>query len=151
MRMMQRPLGTSRAPRLVGSKAAAPRIGWGGGGGAPGSGCRVAGAALQTGGRHVQGNWVIRGQAEVGLGPVVVLREGNVGPCPRLRPGGGSDLGRCGRGEGIRAWVRRGADDSPPHPKQLPTSSGGGRASPCSLCPGPSGTDREAAVGGAPE
>lgn len=30
-RMMQLPLGASRAPRLAGSRAAAPRIGWGGG------------------------------------------------------------------------------------------------------------------------
>lgn len=30
-RMMQLPLGASRAPRLASSRAAAPRIGWGGG------------------------------------------------------------------------------------------------------------------------
>lgn len=46
-RMMQPPLGTARAPRLAGTRAAAPRIGWGCGGGAGGRGCRVASAELR--------------------------------------------------------------------------------------------------------
>lgn len=46
VRMMQLPLCASRAPGLAGARAAAQRIGWGGGGGVSGAGCRVAGAAL---------------------------------------------------------------------------------------------------------